>query len=61
METTSDDRLVKLADVFDNFCDARSESERRKFVVKARRANVCTFDAPQLQPAVALLRALIGS
>jgi len=35
-ETTSAARLVKLADVDDNFCDAGSDGQRQKFVVKAR-------------------------
>jgi guanosine-3',5'-bis(diphosphate) 3'-pyrophosphohydrolase len=53
-------RLVKLADVYDNFCDARSDGERRKFVEKAQRAMRCAGDAPELQTAVKIVQSLVG-
>jgi guanosine-3',5'-bis(diphosphate) 3'-pyrophosphohydrolase len=53
-------RLVKLADVYDNFCDARNDQERQKFAVKAERAIRCAGDAPQLQAAVRMVRELVG-
>ncbi|MGE0756969.1 MAG: HD domain-containing protein [Pirellulaceae bacterium] len=52
-------RLVKLADVCDNFCDAASESERRKIAGKAQRAIVCAGSSPELQPAIQVVAALI--
>lgn len=54
-------RLVKLADVYDNFCDARNEQERQKFAVKAERAIRCAGDAPELQPAIEVVRKLIAA
>jgi guanosine-3',5'-bis(diphosphate) 3'-pyrophosphohydrolase len=54
-------RLVKLADVYDNFCDARSERERQKFKEKAERAIHCAGDSPQLTRAVEIVRNLIGN
>ena len=53
-------RLVKLADVYDNFCDARDEKERAKFAEKAKRAIRCAGDAPELQQAVEIVRKLVG-
>ena len=53
-------RLVKLADVHDNYCDARSDSERKKFAEKAKRAIRCAGDAPELQQAIKIVQALIG-
>ena len=53
-------RLVKLADVYDNFCDSRSDGERDKFADKAQRAIVCAGDAPQLQRAIEIVRRLIN-
>jgi (p)ppGpp synthase/HD superfamily hydrolase len=53
-------RLVKLADVYDNFCDARDEKERSKFTQKARRAIECAGDAPELQKAVEIVCKLIS-
>jgi guanosine-3',5'-bis(diphosphate) 3'-pyrophosphohydrolase len=54
-------RLVKLADVYDNFCDSRSEAERAKGADKARRAIACAGDDPQLASAIKLVRQLIES
>ncbi len=53
-------RLVKLADVYDNFCDARSDGERQKCVEKAQRAIRCAGDSPQLQNAIKIVNTLIG-
>jgi len=53
-------RLVKLADVYDNFCDSRNDGERQKCVEKAKRAIRCAGDAAQLQSAVKIVRSLIG-
>jgi guanosine-3',5'-bis(diphosphate) 3'-pyrophosphohydrolase len=53
-------RLVKLADVYDNFCDSRNDEERSKFVEKAQRAIRCAGDAPELQNAVEVVRSLVG-
>lgn len=53
-------RLVKLADVYDNFCDARSDGERQKFAEKAQRAIRCAGDSPELQNAVKIVRSLVG-
>lgn len=54
-------RLVKLADVYDNFCDARDDKERAKFAEKARRAIKCAGDDPHLANAVKLVHQLIES
>jgi len=52
-------RLIKLADVYDNFCDSRSDEERTKSADKAKRAIQCAGDAPELTGAVKLVRQLI--
>ena len=52
--------LVKLADVYDNFCDARDAKERAKFAEKAERAIQCTGDATELQQAVGMVRRLVA-
>jgi predicted deacylase len=49
-------RLVKLADVYDNYSDARNEEERRKFVDKAERAIRCAGTDPRLERAIQKLR-----
>jgi (p)ppGpp synthase/HD superfamily hydrolase len=54
-------RLVKLADVYDNFCDARDSAERQKVAAKAERAIRCAGDLPELQSAIAVVRRLIAS
>jgi guanosine-3',5'-bis(diphosphate) 3'-pyrophosphohydrolase len=53
-------RLVKLADVYDNFCDARHVKDRSKQIEKAERAIRCAGDAPQLKQAVKIVRELIS-
>jgi len=53
-------RLVKLADVYDNFCDARSDAERHKFAEKAKRAIQCAGDAVELKGAVRIVESLIS-
>jgi (p)ppGpp synthase/HD superfamily hydrolase len=54
-------RLVKLADVYDNFSDSRDAAERKKFAEKARRAIRCAGDAPELAKAVKIVKQLIKS
>ena len=53
-------RLVKLADVYDNYCDARSDQERAKYAEKAERAIRCARHAPELTLAVTALRKLVS-
>jgi (p)ppGpp synthase/HD superfamily hydrolase len=53
-------RLVKLADVYDNYCDSASEAARGKSAQKAARAIVCAGKEPRLAAAVEIVRALIG-
>lgn len=53
-------RLVKLADVYDNYCDSSSDGQRKSFVKKAERAITCAGNAPELQYAVKLLRDLVS-
>lgn len=53
-------RLVKLADVYDNFCDTPDAAKQKRVAAKARRAIACAGDEPRLQDAVALLRRLIA-
>lgn len=52
-------RAVKLADVYDNFCDAVDDAKRGKLREKAQRAIACAGDAPQLRAAIAIVRRLI--
>jgi (p)ppGpp synthase/HD superfamily hydrolase len=54
-------RLIKLADVYDNFCDSRDDKERASAADKARRAIQCAGDAQQLARAVKLVEQLIGN
>jgi guanosine-3',5'-bis(diphosphate) 3'-pyrophosphohydrolase len=54
-------RLVKLADVYDNLCDAREGAERQKVAAKAERAIRCAGDLPELQSAIEAVRKLIAS
>jgi guanosine-3',5'-bis(diphosphate) 3'-pyrophosphohydrolase len=54
-------RLVKLADVYDNFCDSRSDGERAKSADKALRAITCAGHDPQLASAIKLVGQLIES
>ena len=53
-------RLVKLADVFDNYSDTFDDQMRKKVREKAKRAIACAGDEPRLQQAVAAVRTLIG-
>jgi guanosine-3',5'-bis(diphosphate) 3'-pyrophosphohydrolase len=53
-------RLVKLADVYDNYCDARSDHERQKFREKAQRAIRCAGNTAELQNAVKIVHSLVG-
>jgi (p)ppGpp synthase/HD superfamily hydrolase len=53
-------RLVKLADVYDNFCDSTAE-KRSKVAVKAQRAIQCAGNASELQRAVLIVRELIDA
>lgn len=52
-------RLVKLADVYDNYCDAASDEQRKNFANKADRAIQCAGAAPELQNAMKLLKDLV--
>ena len=54
-------KLIKLADVYDNFCDARDEKQRANAAEKARRAIRCAGNAPELATAIQLVQRLIGS
>jgi hypothetical protein len=51
---------VKLADVYDNFCESYSSKKPLKSIEKARRAIVCVGDDLRLQSAVQAVRELIG-
>ena len=53
-------RLVKLADVYDNYCDSSSDGQRKNFVWKAERAIKCAGSDPKLQAAVKIVRELVG-
>jgi guanosine-3',5'-bis(diphosphate) 3'-pyrophosphohydrolase len=52
-------RLVKLADGYDNVCDAQDEKRRRKSIGKARHAIEAAGDDPRLAGPIARLRELI--
>lgn len=54
-------RLIKLADVYDNYCDSRDDKERAKSAEKAKRAIQCAGNAPELSRAVKLVQKLIES
>jgi guanosine-3',5'-bis(diphosphate) 3'-pyrophosphohydrolase len=53
-------KLLKLADVFDNYNDAQSEQERTKTAEKARRAIACAGDDQRLSHAIDAVKKLIG-
>ena len=53
-------RLIKLADVLDNYTDAQDDAMRTKMIVKSKRAIVCAGDDPKLERAVTEVRRLIG-
>lgn len=52
-------KLIKLADVYDNFTDAPDDESRRSFANKARRAIDVVKGEPQLTDAVTLVEQLI--
>jgi guanosine-3',5'-bis(diphosphate) 3'-pyrophosphohydrolase len=52
-------RLIKLADVYDNFCDSRDDKERARAAEKARRAILCAGKEPKLAGAVRAVQQLI--
>lgn len=52
-------RAVKLADVYDNFCDAPDAAGRLKVVPKIHRAIACAGGDERLQSAIAAVRTLI--
>lgn len=49
-------RLIKLADVFDNYCDAVDSDMRERAATHALRAIACAGDAPELQAAIEIVR-----
>jgi (p)ppGpp synthase/HD superfamily hydrolase len=53
-------RLVKLADVYDNYCDSPNETSRAKAAEKGRRAIACAGDEGRLATAVEIVLNLIG-
>ena len=53
-------RLIKLADVFDNFTDTTTKAGSAKLVVKAKRALALAEIDEQLSDACDALRALVG-
>ena len=54
-------RLVKLADVYDNVCDAMSPRMRKSALNKVPRAIACAGDEPKLVEPVKLLEELYGA
>lgn len=52
-------RLVKLADVYDNVCDAYSESMRKRAMKKGPRAIECAGDDERLANAIDILQQLL--
>ena len=54
-------RLIKLADVYDNFTDAETDAARRKLADRADRALRLAEGDPQLTKACEILRDLIGA
>lgn len=52
-------RLVKLADVYDNFCDLADESQRGRAAEKIRRAIACAGDDSRLRGAIAVVEKLL--
>jgi guanosine-3',5'-bis(diphosphate) 3'-pyrophosphohydrolase len=52
-------RLVKLADVYDNFCDSVDDAKRAKAAAKAERAIACAGDDPRLRAAVSAVAEMI--
>lgn len=54
-------RLIKLADVYDNFTDAETDADRRKLADKAERALRLAEGDPKLTKACEIVRELIGA
>ena len=54
-------RLIKLADVYDNLSDARTDWGRRKIIERAERALTLATDDEQLADARAKVRELISA
>ena len=54
-------RLIKLADVYDNFTDAETDAARRKLADKANRALRLAEGDPKLVKACEIVRELIGA
>lgn len=54
-------RLIKLADVYDNFTDAETDAARRKLADKANRALRLAEGDPKLTKACEIVRELIGA
>lgn len=52
-------QLVKLADVYDNICDAAPGAARRKTTSKAPRAIACAGNDPRLAEAVRVVQELV--
>ena len=52
-------RLVKLADVYDNYCDRPPTTSRGNLVEKVRRAIACAGDDARLQGAVTAVNELL--
>jgi guanosine-3',5'-bis(diphosphate) 3'-pyrophosphohydrolase len=53
-------KLIKLADVYDNYCDARDDAERSAFGDKIDRALALAAGEPRLERAAAMLRNMRG-
>lgn len=52
-------RLIKLADVYDNYCDAETDKKRRKIAEKAERALTLAEGDERLARAAGLVRKLV--
>lgn len=52
-------RLIKLADVYDNFCDSHDDRTREKMRSRMERALAIAGSDPRLAEAVAAVRALL--
>jgi guanosine-3',5'-bis(diphosphate) 3'-pyrophosphohydrolase len=52
-------KAIKLADVYDNYCDAAAET-KKTFVNKVRRAIAIAGDEARLEKAVAIVKDLIA-
>jgi guanosine-3',5'-bis(diphosphate) 3'-pyrophosphohydrolase len=54
-------RLIKLADVYDNYCDSWEERLRARMATRARQAIEAAGDEPLLRTAIARLEELLRS